>query len=190
MFEISLEGMGASAQDIEALRRIRALIASKSVAAQQEQEMRPSSSQAQPSQQQDAVPPHTAPDSIDFNIRQAERYLALLQSQIAGTTPPQQVIPAPPAPHRRLPRMLRRRPSSTPGTPCRPCRPSWISGGSRRTLPKGKASATARRGGRRRSTSHPMMHHFATSSRCPHSQSSSRVRRGPVVSMPTPCPVQ
>jgi hypothetical protein len=98
MFEVSLEGLGASAQDIEALRRIRALIAGKSIAPQQEQETRPSSSQAQPSQQQDAVPPHTAPDSIDFNIRQAERYLALLQSQIDGTSPPQQVIPAPPAP--------------------------------------------------------------------------------------------
>jgi hypothetical protein len=73
MFEVSLEGLAASAQDIEALRRIRALIAGKSVAAQQEQETRPSSSQAQPSQQQDAVPPHTAPDPIDFNIRQAKR---------------------------------------------------------------------------------------------------------------------
>jgi hypothetical protein len=98
MFEVSLEGLGASAQDIEALRRIRALIAGKSVAAQQEQETRPSSSQAQPSQQQDVVPPHAAPDSIDFNIRQAERYLALLQSQIAGTSPPQQAIPTPTAP--------------------------------------------------------------------------------------------
>jgi hypothetical protein len=97
MFEVSLEGLGASAQDIEALRRIRALITGKSVAAQHEQETRPSSSQAQPSQQQDAVPPHTVPDSIDFNIRQAERYLALLQSQIAGTMLPQ-VAPAPPAP--------------------------------------------------------------------------------------------
>jgi hypothetical protein len=89
MFEVSLEGLGASAQDIEALRRIRALIAGKSVAAQQEQETRPSSSQVQPSQQQDAVPPHTTSDSIDFNIRLAERYLALLQSQIAGMSPPQ-----------------------------------------------------------------------------------------------------
>jgi hypothetical protein len=44
------------------------------------------------------VPPHTAPESIDFNIRQAERYLALLQSQIAGMSPPQQAIPMPPAP--------------------------------------------------------------------------------------------
>jgi hypothetical protein len=51
MFEVSLEGLRASAQDIEALRRIRALIAGKTVAAQQEQETRPSSSQAQPSQQ-------------------------------------------------------------------------------------------------------------------------------------------
>jgi hypothetical protein len=33
MFELSLEGLGASAQDIEALRRIRALIAGKTVAA-------------------------------------------------------------------------------------------------------------------------------------------------------------
>jgi hypothetical protein len=98
MFEVSLEGLGASAQDIEALRRIRALIAGKSVAAQQEQETRPSSSQAQPSQQQDVVPPHTAPDSIDFNIRQAKRYLTLLQSQIADTLPPQQATPTPPAP--------------------------------------------------------------------------------------------
>jgi hypothetical protein len=78
MFEVSLEGLGASAQDIEALRRIWALIAGKSVAAQQEQETRLSSSQAQPSQQEDVVPPHAAPDSIDFNIRQVERYLALL----------------------------------------------------------------------------------------------------------------
>jgi hypothetical protein len=98
MFEVGLEGLGASAQDIEALRRIRALIAGKTVAAQQEQETHPSSSQPQPSQQQDAVPSHTAPDSIDFNIRQAERYLALLQSQIAGSSPPQQAIPTPPAP--------------------------------------------------------------------------------------------
>jgi hypothetical protein len=98
MFEVSLEGLGASAQDIEALRRIRALIAGKTVAAQQEQEARPSSSQAQPSQQQDVAPLHAAPDTIDFNIRQAERYLALLQSQIAGTSPPQQAIPTPTAP--------------------------------------------------------------------------------------------
>jgi 3-oxoacyl-ACP reductase-like protein len=49
VFEVSLEGLGASAQDIEALRRIRSLIAGKAVAAQQEQEMRSSSSQAQPS---------------------------------------------------------------------------------------------------------------------------------------------
>jgi hypothetical protein len=93
MFEISLEGLGASAQDIKALRRIRALIAGKTVAVQQEQEMRPSSSQAQPSQQQDVAPPHATPDTVDFNFRQAERYLALLQSQIAGTSPPQQAIP-------------------------------------------------------------------------------------------------
>jgi hypothetical protein len=98
MFEVSLEGLGASAQDIEALRRNRALIAGKSVAALQEQETRPSSSQAQPSQQQDVVPPHTAPDSIDFNIRQAKRYLDLLQGQITSTSPPEQAIPTPPAP--------------------------------------------------------------------------------------------
>jgi hypothetical protein len=88
VFEVSLEGLGASAQDIEALRRIRALVAGKSVSAQPEQETHPSSSQAQPPQHQDAAPPHTASDAIDFNIRQAERYLAMLQSQIAGTAPP------------------------------------------------------------------------------------------------------
>jgi hypothetical protein len=33
MFEVSLERLGASTQDIEALRRIQALIAGKSVAA-------------------------------------------------------------------------------------------------------------------------------------------------------------
>jgi hypothetical protein len=49
MFEVSLEGLGASAQDIEALRRIQALIAGKSVPAHPEQETRPSSSQVQPS---------------------------------------------------------------------------------------------------------------------------------------------
>jgi hypothetical protein len=36
VFEVSLEGLGASAQDIEALRRIRALVAGKVVASQQE----------------------------------------------------------------------------------------------------------------------------------------------------------
>jgi hypothetical protein len=87
VFEVSLEGLGASAQDIEALRRIWALVAGKTMAAQQEQEMQPSSSQAQPSQQQDVAPTHAAPDAVDFNIRQAERYLALLQGQIASTTP-------------------------------------------------------------------------------------------------------
>jgi hypothetical protein len=98
MFEVSLKGLGASAQDIKALRRIRALIAGKTVAAQQEQEMRPFSSQAQPSQQQDVAAPHASLDTIDFNIRRAERYLALLQSQIVGTSPPQQAIPTPTAP--------------------------------------------------------------------------------------------
>jgi small-conductance mechanosensitive channel len=44
------------------------------------------------------APPHAAPDSIDFNIRQAERYLALLQSQIASTSSPQQAIPTPTTP--------------------------------------------------------------------------------------------
>jgi hypothetical protein len=65
MFEVSLEGLGASAQDIEGRRRIRALIAGKSVPAQPEQETRPSSSQVQPSQHEDAAPPHTASDAID-----------------------------------------------------------------------------------------------------------------------------
>jgi hypothetical protein len=78
VFQVSLEGLGASAQDIEALRRIRALITGKTVAVQQEQEMRPSSSQAQPSQQHNTASMHAAPDAVDFNIRQAERYLALL----------------------------------------------------------------------------------------------------------------
>jgi hypothetical protein len=68
------------------------------VVALQEQEMRPSSSQAQPSQQQDVAAPHAATNTIKFNIRQAERYLALLQSQIAGTSPAQQAIPTPIAP--------------------------------------------------------------------------------------------
>jgi hypothetical protein len=74
-----------------------------------------------------------------------------------------------------------------PGTPCRPCRLSWINEGSRRTHPKGRASAIGRRGGRRRSTSRPRTHRFAMSSRYPRSQSSSRARRGPVVSTPTSC---
>jgi small-conductance mechanosensitive channel len=52
----------------------------------------------QPSQQQDVAPLHAALDTIDFNIRQAERYLALLQSQIPGTSPPQQAFPTPTAP--------------------------------------------------------------------------------------------
>jgi hypothetical protein len=98
VFEVSLEGLGASAQDIEALRWIRALVAGKAVAAQQEQEMRSSSSQEQPSQQHDAASTHAAPDAVDFNIRQAKRYLTFLQGQIAGATPQQQAIPTPFAP--------------------------------------------------------------------------------------------
>jgi hypothetical protein len=70
----------------------------KTVAAQQEQEMQPSSSQVQPSQQHDAAPTHAASDAVDFNIRQAEHYLALLQSHIASATPPQHAIPTPVAP--------------------------------------------------------------------------------------------
>jgi hypothetical protein len=95
VYEVSLEGLGSSAQDIEGLRKIWALVAGKAVAAQQEQEMRPSSSQAQPSQQQDAALMHAAPDAVDFNIRKAERYLTLLQGQIAGATSQQQTIPTP-----------------------------------------------------------------------------------------------
>jgi hypothetical protein len=98
VFEVSLEGLRASAQDIKALRRIQALVTGKTVAAQQEQEMRPSLSQAQPSHQQDVAPTHAAPDAVEFNIRQAERYLALLQSQIVGLSPLQQAIPTPIAP--------------------------------------------------------------------------------------------
>jgi hypothetical protein len=44
------------------------------------------------------APLHAAPDTIDFNIRQAERYITLLQSQIVSTSPPQQAIPTPTAP--------------------------------------------------------------------------------------------
>jgi hypothetical protein len=55
--------------------------------------MQSSSSQAQPSQQHDAASTHAAPDAVNFNIRQAERYLTFLQGQIAGATPQQQVIP-------------------------------------------------------------------------------------------------
>jgi hypothetical protein len=139
MFEVNLEGLGASAQDIEALRRIRALIAGKSAQAQPEQETRPSSSQAQPSQHQDAAPPHTASDAIDFNIRQVERYLAMLQSQIAGTTPPQQVAPTPPAPTPTRAAHAAPAAQQHAWLTCRPCRLSWINGGSRRTPPRGKA---------------------------------------------------
>jgi hypothetical protein len=93
VFEVSLEGLGASAQDIEALRRIQALITGKATAVQQEQEARPSSSQAQSPQQQGAAPAHTAPDDVDFNIRQAERFVALLQGQITNTLPQQRPPP-------------------------------------------------------------------------------------------------
>jgi hypothetical protein len=169
MFEVDLKGLGASAQDIEALRRIRALIAGKSAAAQQEQETRPSSSQAQPSQQQDVVPLHTAltPSTSTSGRPSATSHCCKARSlaRRRRSRPPLRHLPQ----HRRLPRMLHRRPSSMPGTPCKPCRLSWINGGSRRTHPKGKALATARRGGRHRSTSRPMTHRFVTSSRCPRS---------------------
>jgi hypothetical protein len=90
--------------------------------------------------------------------------------------------------HRRPLCTLRRRLSNMPGTPWRPCRPSRINGGSRRMHSKGRASAIGKRGGMRRSTSRPRSHRFATSSWYLCSQSSSRARRGPVVSTPTPCP--
>jgi hypothetical protein len=110
----------------------------------------------------------------------------LLQSQIAGAAPPQQAIPTPVAQHRWQLRRPCRRLSSTFGARCRPCRLSWISGGSRRTRPKGKASATDRSAGSRWSTSHRVTHRSATSSRYPRFQSSSKARRGLVISMPTP----
>jgi hypothetical protein len=56
------------------------LVTSKVVATQQEQEARPSSSQAQ---QGTAAAPAEA-DSINFNIRQAERYFTVLQGQITS----------------------------------------------------------------------------------------------------------
>jgi hypothetical protein len=74
-------------QDIEALRRIRALITGKATAAQQEQEDRPSSSQAQLPQQQGATLTRTIAGDFDFNIRRAEWYFALLQGQIASVLP-------------------------------------------------------------------------------------------------------
>jgi hypothetical protein len=98
VFEVNLEGLGASAQDIEALRWIRALITGKAAAAQQEQEAQPSSSQAQPHQQQGAAPTRTVPGDVYFNIRQAEWYFALLQGKIASTLPQQHTTPPPAAP--------------------------------------------------------------------------------------------
>jgi hypothetical protein len=97
-FEVSLEGLGVSAQDIEALWRIRALVAGKAVAAQQEQEARPSSSQAQPRQQQGAAAAPAAAGNIDFNIRQAECYFVVLQGQIAGAAPQPTTMPSPATP--------------------------------------------------------------------------------------------
>jgi hypothetical protein len=98
VFKVGLKGLGASAQDIEALRRIRALITGKAAAAQQEQEAWTSSSQAQPPQQQGAAPTRAVPGDVDFNIRQAEWYFALLQGQIASTLPQQHTTPPPAAP--------------------------------------------------------------------------------------------
>jgi hypothetical protein len=98
VFEVSLKGLGASALDIEALRRIRALITGKAVAAQQEQEAQPSSSQAQPHQQQGTTPTRAAVGDIDFNIRRAEHYFALLQGQIVSVLPQQHTAPPPATP--------------------------------------------------------------------------------------------
>jgi hypothetical protein len=144
VFEVNLEGLGASTQDIDALRRIQALIAGKAAAGQQEQEARPSSSQAQPSQQQGAAPTHAAPDGVDFNIRQAERYLALLQGQISARCHSNKSSLRQPLQHQQPPRRPRRHLSSTSGTPCRPCKLSWISGGNRRMRPKGTTSVIDR----------------------------------------------
>jgi hypothetical protein len=77
---------------------IRALITGKAVAAQQEQEARPSSSQAQPPQQQGAAPMRATTGDVDFNIRQAERYFALLQGQIASALPQHHTTPPPATP--------------------------------------------------------------------------------------------
>jgi hypothetical protein len=52
--------------------------------------------------------------------------------------------------------------------------------------PKGKASATDRSAGSHWSTSLRMTHRSTTSSRYPRFQSSSKARRGLVVSTPTP----
>jgi hypothetical protein len=65
----------------------------KAVAAQQEQEARPSSSKAQPPQQQGAAPTQTVAGDVDFNIRQAEQDFALLQEQITSALPQQHTTP-------------------------------------------------------------------------------------------------
>jgi hypothetical protein len=191
MFEVSLEGLGASTQDIEALRRIRALITDKTVAPSKSKRCgRLRRKRSRPSsrtwlRRTPLQIPSTSTSgklsviSLCFRVRSLARrrhskpsLRRLLQHR---------------RPLRTL-RTLRRRLSSMPGILCRPCRLSWINGGSRRTHPKGRASTIGRRGYRRRSTSHRRTHRFATSSWYPRSQSSSRARRGPVVSTPTPYP--
>jgi hypothetical protein len=92
VFEVSLEGLGAFAQDIEAL------ITGKTAAAQQEKEDRPSSSQAQSPQQQGVAPTPIVAGDADFNIRQAERHFALLEGQIASALPQQHTAPPPATP--------------------------------------------------------------------------------------------
>lgn len=83
---MSLEGLGASAQDIEALRRTRALDADKAVAVQQAREARPSTSQVKARQQRGMAAAATVANDLESNIRQPDLYFALLQGQLADAT--------------------------------------------------------------------------------------------------------
>jgi hypothetical protein len=49
-------------------------------------------------QQQGATPKRATVGDVDFNIRQVERYFALLQGQIASTSPQQHTAPPPATP--------------------------------------------------------------------------------------------
>jgi hypothetical protein len=189
VFEVSLEGLGASAQDIEALRRIRASSPARPL-------------QPNKSRKLDRLhPKHNHPNSRVQHRRVQQPTTSTSTSGRHGTSTysrgkspacchnSTQLLRQQPQ-HQQPSRRPHRRPSSTSGTLYRPCKCSWTNGGIKRMHPKVRASAsdTDKNTDKGRNTSRRTTPHSATLSRCPRSRSSSRAHHGPVASTPTPYP--
>jgi hypothetical protein len=122
MFEVSLEGLGASAQDIEALRGSRlSSQASPQRPSKSRRRAHPRRKRSHPSSRTQFHPSPLPTPSTSTSGRPSATSLCCKARSPARRRRSKPFL-CHLYQHRRLPRMLHRRPSSTPGTPCKPCR--------------------------------------------------------------------